>query len=96
MKNIKNIKLAKKELKEIPIFMATDNNYIPFVETTIRSMQVNASKKYKYVINVLNTGLNEEKVKIVKKLQNENFEINFVDVSKYVEPIKILFIQFSP
>ncbi|MGN0961718.1 MAG: glycosyltransferase, partial [Christensenellales bacterium] len=88
MKNLKNIQLAKLKMKEIPIFFATDNNYLPFLDVTIRSMKVKASRKYKYVINVLNTGLDEERTKLVKLLEDRNFQINFVNVSSFVEPIK--------
>lgn len=83
-----NIKLYKKSQKLIPIFFATDDNYVPFLDVTLRSLIANASKKYKYIINVINTGLNKEKTDLVKKLENENFEINFCDVSEYVAPIK--------
>lgn len=83
-----NVKLVKKQLKEIPIFFATDDNYIPFLEVTIRSMKRKASRKYKYIINVLNSGLNEERCNKVKLLEDDNFQINFVNVSKFVEPIK--------
>ena len=52
MKNSK-VRLFKKKMKEIPIFFATDDNYVPFLEITIRSIIDNASKKYNYVINIL-------------------------------------------
>ena len=84
----KKIKLFKKPLKEIPIFFATDDNYIPFLDVTLRSLIAHASKKYKYIINVINSGLNAERCRIVKSLENENFEINFCDISQQVEPLK--------
>ena len=87
MKNVK-LKLYKKPMQEIPIFFATDNNYVPFLDVALRSLIANASKKYKYTINILNTGLNKEKTDQVKKLENDNFTINFCDVSEYVGPIK--------
>ena len=88
MNKFKNIKLFKNNQKEIPIFFATDDNYVPFLEITLRSIIANASKKYKYVINVLNTGLNPDRVEKVMRLENENFKINFCDLTEYVEPIK--------
>ncbi|MBQ7351514.1 MAG: glycosyltransferase family 8 protein [Clostridia bacterium] len=88
MINLKNVKLFKREPKEIPIFFATDDNYIPFLDVAVRSMIENASKKYKYVINVLNTGLKEENMQKVKLLENENFTINFVNITDYIEPIR--------
>ncbi|MBQ9793122.1 MAG: glycosyltransferase family 8 protein [Clostridia bacterium] len=74
--------------KEIPIFFATDDNYIPYLEVALRSLITNASKDYNYVVNVINSGLSEDRMAKVKALENENFKINFCDVSEYVEPIK--------
>lgn len=74
--------------KEIPIFFATDDNYIPYLEVALRSLITNASKDYNYVVNIINSGLSENRMAIVKALENENFKINFCDVSEYVEPIK--------
>ena len=71
----KKITLAKKKQKEIPIFFATDDNYMPFLDVSINSIITNASKKYKYIINVLNTGLRKENVDIVKRQENKNFTI---------------------
>lgn len=85
---MKNIKLNKKNKKEIPIFFATDDNYIPFLDIAIRSLVDNASKKYYYVINVINTGLKQENIDRVKLLERDYVKINFCDVSKFVEPIK--------
>lgn len=84
----KKITLAKKKQKEIPIFFATDDNYMPFLDVSINSIITNASKKYKYIINVLNTGLRKENVDIVKRQENKNFTINFVDISEAVEGLK--------
>lgn len=88
MNKFKNIKLFKNNQKEIPIFFATDDNYMPFLEISLRSLITNASKKYKYIINVLNTGLSQDKIEKVMRLENENFKINFCDLSEYVGPIK--------
>ena len=74
--------------KEIPIFFATDDNYIPCLYVAISSLIENASKDYKYVINVLNTGLKQENKDIVRGLENDNFSINFCDISEKVADIK--------
>lgn len=77
-----------KNSKEIPIFFATDDNYVPCLYVAALSLIENASKDYKYVINVLNTGLKEENKEILKALENENFTINFCDISDKVANIK--------
>lgn len=77
--------------KEIPIFFSTDDNYIPYLDVAIRSMIENASKEYIYRIIVLNTGLDEANMKLVKKNESEGFVIDFVDISSEVENIKSRF-----
>lgn len=72
----------------IPIFFSTDDNYVPFLDVTIRSLIANASKDYKYEIVVLNTGLNKENVEKVKLQENENFSIRFADISYAVKDIE--------
>lgn len=72
----------------IPIFFATDDNYVQFLDVAIRSLIHNASKEYKYKIIVLNTGLKEENTSKIKKLENENFEIRFDNISGAIEELK--------
>ena len=73
---------------EIPIFFSTDNNYVPFLDVAIRSVIANASRDYKYHIVVLNTGLDEEKTSKIKELEDENFQIDFADISYAVKDIE--------
>ena len=77
-----------KGLNEIPIFFSTDDNYLPFLDVALRSLIKNASKKYKYRIVILNTGLDREKTDKIKALSDENFIINFVNISHAVDDIK--------
>ncbi len=74
--------------KEIPIFFSTDNNYVPFLDVTIRSLIANASKDYKYHIVVLNTGLDKEKTDKIKAMEDDNFTIEFADISYAVKDIE--------
>ena len=74
--------------REIPVFFSTDDNYIPYLDVAITSLIANASKKYKYRIVVLNTGLEQKNIDAVKRNEGEGFTIDFVDISKEVEGIK--------
>ena len=87
MKNDK-ISCDKESVKIIPIFFSTDDNYIPFIDVSLRSLKVNASKKYKYIIHILNSGLRKENTEIIKQLEDDNFKIDFYDVTSFVEPVK--------
>lgn len=74
--------------KEIPIFFSTDDHYIPFLDVAVASLIANASTDYRYRILVLNTGLRQENIDLVKKNEKEGFVIDFVDISPNVESIK--------
>ena len=74
--------------KLIPIFFATDDNYMPYLDVTLRSLIRNASTEYNYEINVLNTGLKQENIDKVMTLENDNFKIKFRDISDKVDYIK--------
>ena len=71
-------------MKEIPIFFASDDNYLPFLDVTLMSLIEHASKDYFYSIYVLNTGLKAESMQKIKRLENKNFSINFVDMTDYI------------
>ena len=81
-------KKSKSNKKEIPIFFATDDNYLPYLDVTIRSLKANADRAYRYTINVINTGLNVAGMAKVKVLEDEDFAINFCDISEHIEPIR--------
>ena len=74
--------------KTIPIFFATDDNYLPYLDVAIRSLIDHSSINNKYDIYILNTGLQAEGVKKIKSQEKQNVSINFCDISFYVEEIK--------
>ena len=79
--------IDNKKIKEMPIFFATDDNYVPYLVVSIRSLIDTASTKNLYQIYVLNTGLKEENQQILKSMETENVKINFVDVSEKIKDI---------
>ena len=78
----------KKELKEIPIFFAIDDQYIPFLAVALKSLIENANKDYKYLIKVLHTNVQEDHMKQIRKYENENVNIEFVDLNYYIERVQ--------
>ena len=82
------INLLKNKIQEIPVFFATDDNYLPFLDVAVRSLIENASRKYNYRIIVLNTGLQKEGMLKIKDLEDKNFKIDFYDISKYFDEVK--------
>ena len=75
--------------KEIPIFFATDDSYIPFLAVSLQSLVDNSSKENNYIIRILyTTSISEENKRKIKKYERENVSIEFVDLNEYVEEIK--------
>ena len=68
--------------QEIPVFFAADENYLPFLAVTLVSMQEYASEENFYHVHVLGTSRGGANEKILKKMERENFKIDFHDVSK--------------
>lgn len=76
------------ELENIPIFFAIDDGYTPFLAVALQSLIENASKDYNYCIKILHTNVGEEHKKQIKKYESENVNIEFVDLSYYIEKVQ--------
>lgn len=75
--------------KEIPIFFATDNNYVPFLAVALTSLLDNASKDYFYKIYVLTTSLRKEYVDELKIICSDALpdcaSIDFVNLKEEMD-----------
>ena len=71
----------------IPIFYACDDAFVKYTLVSLHSIIVNASKDYHYVVHILHTEISEGMMRKVHELENENFEIRFVDVTNYLRSI---------
>jgi len=74
--------------KTIPIFYAVDDAFVKYTIVSLRSIIDNASCDYDYRIYVLNTGVSADMVEKTLALANENFSVEFVDVSERLATIK--------
>ena len=73
--------------KVIPIFYATDKNYIPYLAVALASVKACKSTEFDYKIHVLYTGdLNGYDEKITD-MAEESFSIEFIDVTKEMNRI---------
>lgn len=79
--------ITQKERKTIPIFFSCDDNYIPFLAVTIKSIIDNANSFDIYNLYVLNTGLSETSKEILKKNETENISVQFVDLTDKIKEI---------
>lgn len=78
-------KMNNKE--RIPVFYACDDNFVKYTIVSLYSMMVNASKEYQYRIHILNTDIRDDMKQLAYEMQNENFEIQFDDVTDYLKSI---------
>lgn len=74
--------------KQIPIFFACDDNYIPFLGVALSSLKENASPQYHYHIVVLNEGLKSENKRRIAALEAQNFSIEFFDISATINKLR--------
>ena len=72
----------------VPIFFACDDNYIPFLDVTLKSIQENMSKNNFYDIKILNSGISDNlKTNLINNYVKDNFSIEFVDINPYLKDI---------
>ena len=77
--------------KEIPIFFASDDNYVPLLATAIKSLLTNSSKEYIYKIYVLTTNMSQEKRNKIAAMATSNSTIEFIALAKELDKVKHLF-----
>ncbi len=77
----------KNNQKPIPIFFSCDDNYLPYLAVSIRSLIENASTEYSYRLHILNNGLDRARLSLILEMQTERVEIVPVDVSNAIAPI---------
>ena len=71
----------------IPVFYACDDGFVKYTIVSIKSLMLNASKEYDYVIYVLNVGISEQMKEETYKLKTDGFDIKFVDVHDQLDKI---------
>lgn len=74
--------------KIIPIFFATDDNYVPFLAVSIKSLLENASKDYFYNIHVLTDNLSKENIDKLKGNMSSNSKLIIDNIGSSVQRIK--------
>ena len=74
--------MSKTSKEIIPIFFATDDNYVPFLAAAIRSLLDNANKNYFYRIHVLTSAISASNKKRLSALAGENAKISFDNPQK--------------
>lgn len=78
---------GRKAKRTIPVFFAADDNYLPFLAVSLKSVKDNASKDGDYKIYILHSGLKGNDAETIMKLDEEGFSISFVDVSEKLNAV---------
>ena len=71
--------------KDIPIFFATDDNYVPCLTVALHSLIKNQNKNYHYSIKILTAGLSAESMALIDKYNDANNTIAYVDINDSME-----------
>ena len=74
--------------KSIPVFYACDDNFVKYTIVSLQSMMEHASKDRTYEIHVLHTNISEEMQQKMYTMQNENFTVQFDNVTEYLHEIQ--------
>jgi len=71
----------------IPIVLASDNNYLPYMAVTIQSIMENASPYRKYAFFILHKEIPNESIKIfaTQVAAYKQFTIDFIDVADFMD-----------
>ena len=88
--------LMKNDLRTIPIVMASDNNYVPYMSVALASIKEHASDKYNYEIYILSREISEINQKRLANqfLNSDNFSVTIIDVNKYINNLKLQISQY--
>ena len=71
----------------IPLFFATDDNYLPFLSITLQSLWENSSHDYDYRVYVLHSGVRKDFEKKILRFSKPGFTVEFVDVTQPLKDI---------
>ncbi len=74
--------------REVPIFFAVDDNYIPCLGVCLESIKEHATENHIYCIRILHTDVKEENQKKIKCFEQENIKIEFVNLEDYIAQVK--------
>lgn len=74
----------------IPLFFATDDNYLPFLAVSLESLWENSSHEYDYEVYVLHSGVRADYEEKILRYNKEGFRVQFLDVTERLKEISSL------
>ena len=77
-----------RERKEVNVFFASDERYLPFLAVAIKSLSDNARGEYIYNVNVLSEGFGDEALLPLYPLLRENVRVKIHDVREKIGALR--------
>ena len=77
-----------KNNKIVPVFFASDKNYIPYLTVAIKSLIDKSSDKNEYRLYILTNDVRDEDIVEIRSYEKENVKVEIVDVNEKIESIK--------
>ena len=71
----------------IPVFFSSDDNYLPFLAVSMRSLIDNLSPDARCDIHILNNGLNPSRAQHLLQMATDTVRVHLVDVSREIAPL---------
>lgn len=78
------IKAKKYAGRYIPVFMATNDNYAPFLGVTLNSLLLNADRYYFYDIYIFHSGIKEYYISKLDSIQEKDADVRCVNVKSII------------
>ncbi|MBR2432847.1 MAG: hypothetical protein IKB23_08020, partial [Clostridia bacterium] len=87
---MKDLRTNQKEKLRVPIFLASDDNYVPYLAVTLRSISEHASPSYSYDVKILSSGFTPENKEKLLSMDLTGLNIEIVDVNYKMDRMRKL------
>ena len=84
-----SLTLTKRCADEFSIVMSVDNNYLPYLGVTVRSLIEHANKALNYTVYVLHTGILGQSQRRLRALETSFVKVRFIDVQTYLQTVDL-------
>lgn len=73
------------ETSIIPVFFATDENYVPYLGVSLQSLIAHTAHNKQYEIYILHDSLSEHARQQLREFKQKNVNISFLKVSDHLQ-----------
>ena len=76
--------------RRIPIFLASDESYLPYLSVTVKSIDLHSSDENIYDVYILSGGLSDEGLRRLSILELRNTKVTVVNVASAIGSMRSL------